>query len=461
MDKPEPTEICRVFISRKTSDREVLGGPSTIREKLRGYAANRLEFYDADLIEPGEDWRAAIRREIGRANIFLLVLTRPARNDFDWPLYEAGLFDRYDETGGRLVCLYPEGEELPDQLRNIQGVEATPEKMLKLIEKLFCDKEFTNTIEPVNLEGFTTFKKELETLTDEICDRINGVRDHKLTNVNYVNPYIQLILTPSSKRVDDSAGVDSTERTLRALFGLAPHPPGAERWTWGDIKKAVDLGAEDPDEINRQWMEQLENAIEKVKSGRQEDQQITGRFIAKDRKLWGPQIEIYRTYNSGTTIVDVTFTPQIHDAWVANAPEPVGLAANLGLASRIRHELIEPYLRRLPQWKINEAARTRGFTELKAVVDVIEHDGFFISQLTNNNFEATFAATDMEKLGRIYQDFQVEIKPLLHRALNEQNVDDMGKALELWRHNNAEFFNIGIPRYTDLLKLSDSTVQEA
>ena len=85
-----PTRICRIFVSRKTSDDLVT---EMRRKTLMNWAPRRLKFFDAARIEPGANWRTKIREELSRANLFFLVLTNPARDHFDWPLYEAGLFD--------------------------------------------------------------------------------------------------------------------------------------------------------------------------------------------------------------------------------------------------------------------------------------------------------------------------------------------------------------------------------
>ncbi len=148
-----PTTICRVFVSRKTTDRLV---SEMRRRTLMNWAPKRLKFFDAAKIEPGAKWRDTIRKELSQANIFFLVLTNPAEDDFDWPLYEAGLFESLEEEDRRrIICIYADSRECPpDQLGDIQGVKATEPAILDLLTRLFQDEGFSLTAEPLN-EGLT------------------------------------------------------------------------------------------------------------------------------------------------------------------------------------------------------------------------------------------------------------------------------------------------------------------
>ncbi len=440
---------CRIFISRKTSDSHILGAESDDRRTLIAFAAGRLTFSDASQIKPGENWRQTLCDEIEQADILLLLLTRPARKQFHWPLYEAGLFNSL-RGGRRLICIYSPDEPPPDQVSEIHGVEATVDSVLNLFDKLYSDKDFTNTRTALNPEAFTMFNGQLSEIASNICRHINGKRPEDRETVHYTNPYVQLLLQPDDKRLSDKTPIGSDERSLKRVFGLALKSPSSQDRTWGDIKSALSLGERDPCDFNLRWTREVEQWVAATASGLMGKRQITSRFAGRDRVLWGPEIEIWRAYDSGRRVIDITFSPEVHDAWLQESTAPVALAANLGLASRIRHELLETYLRRVHTWRDGDVR----FADLAEVVEAIEHDGFFIRWLTEDQYCEAFEDPELvSRLQALETDFGTNIRPLMHDALENRSVTDVRTALDLWHANNAEFLSIGIPRYQDLLCL--------
>ena len=454
----EPTIKCRVFISRKTEDRNV---GERIRKALLDWAPN-LEIFDAEDIEPGEDWLVRLRKELKRANILLLLLTKPARDDFDWPLYEAGLFESLDEEDRRrVVCVYADpGEtssskhraraQLPSQLGNTQAVKATEPEILKLLVRLFRDRKFTLTVEPLNPR---LSEERLRPIARAIADDINRVRSERVSHIEYNNKYIQLDLPPDVNALERSTGIESEKESLRRLFGLRKNPVHGQLWTWGEIADKV-VNKHDPAGFNRRWTKQLEGIVSALKTGN-DAQQLTGRFLAADGKLYRPEIEVYRIYENDRMTIDVTFSEQVQDSWLRTARAPVALAANLALASRVRHELIEPYLRRVPRWR-TETAMEDGCAELSQLVEDIEHDGYFIAQLTKNQLQEAFDETESDELGELNHQYGTKIRPFLDKALVDKEISQLRQVLKSWKRNNLRFLDIGLHRYSQMLGLPES-----
>ncbi|MDJ0710717.1 MAG: hypothetical protein QNJ14_10015 [Woeseiaceae bacterium] len=446
---PSSKNTCHIFISRKTTDAHILGRRTANREKLLAWANDKLTIFDAALIEPGNLWRSRIREEIERADILLLVVTRPSQRDFDWPLYEAGLFDSL-QGNRHLICIYPEGSKPPDQLADIQGVEATEANILDLLTKLFEDASFTNTSEPLSPKVPKAFDEELRAIAKETYQDISGVRDSSACEVQYLNPYLQLRLQPGAKRLTPDTEIKSNMRSLRTLFKLRKRPPDREFWSWHDIEKAVDIGDDDPMDFNVQWMREAEEVINKMLAGKAEDRQISDRYIARDKRVWTPEIEIWRAYDDGRRTIDITFSPDTRDEWLKKARAPVALAANLNLAVRIRHDVIETYLRRLPHWR--DAKKDR-FEELESMLLAIERDGFFIRWLTSEPWAEAFDFEDADRVADLEMEYHKDVRPKLFKSIKDCDVMKTVKALRLWRNNNAEFLKVAIPRYTKLLRL--------
>jgi hypothetical protein len=57
-------------------------------------------------ITAGTDWRREVRGGLARSHMLLLLFTAPSKN-WDWCLFETGLFTRFDKTDIRaIVCLF-------------------------------------------------------------------------------------------------------------------------------------------------------------------------------------------------------------------------------------------------------------------------------------------------------------------------------------------------------------------
>lgn len=111
----------RVFISHKEEDKELAFAVRTVLES--GSGSLRCFVSGSDY---SGDWLATIRSELRSADVLLLLFTSPARQ-WDWPLYEVGLFTPIEETApqGAIVYLYS-GESRPKPLEHLQGVRAHP-----------------------------------------------------------------------------------------------------------------------------------------------------------------------------------------------------------------------------------------------------------------------------------------------------------------------------------------------
>jgi hypothetical protein len=109
----------RVFVSHKHDDHALAETVKTTIEGLSG----RIEcFVSGSDLPAGCDWNAEIRSQLAKSHLLILLFTEPSRN-WDWCLYEAGLFT---SVGGAedhsVVCLYRPQDALPSPLKNLQGV---------------------------------------------------------------------------------------------------------------------------------------------------------------------------------------------------------------------------------------------------------------------------------------------------------------------------------------------------
>ncbi|MCP4203924.1 MAG: TIR domain-containing protein [bacterium] len=456
MPSREPTENCRIFVSRKQSDRDVFG--KEIQEDLETIGAGRLEFFDDTDIEFGDKWRQKIREELDKANVLWLVLTKPAKKEFDWPLYEAGLFeDLEDGSQERVVCLFPDEGKCPSQLNERQAVKANPDSLFKLLKDLFTKKHFSGTVQPLNPKAKD---KDLQAIAKKISDLVNGIADpNEIRSVSHGNKWIELVCPKSLDSLSPDVEVESDERSLGDLFDLQPKPVRGETWKWSQIEEAAKLEG-DPKGYNLLWIEELRNEIAAKMNPdpkhRHRSKQLTGRYLGKDGKLYRPEIELCREYADGRLKLELTFSEQVHGSWLRPTPL-VALAAMINLASRIRHDLIEPHLKKLPRWQLRDDNQAR-FEQLNSLKESIERDGFFINMLTQEAFLEAFDGHPDENLrvAKLQQEFGKTIEPQLRKAVSDLDVELTQKALRAWKENNREFLDIGINVYRRGLGLEEA-----
>ena len=115
----------RVFVSHKHDDHALA---ETVKKTLEGLSGKIDCFVSGSDLSAGSDWNAEIRSQLANSHLLILLFTEPSRN-WDWCLYEAGLFTSLGVAEDHsVVCLYRPQNPLPSPLKNLQGVpvEAVP-----------------------------------------------------------------------------------------------------------------------------------------------------------------------------------------------------------------------------------------------------------------------------------------------------------------------------------------------
>ena len=114
----------RVFVSHKHDDHALA---ETVKTTLEGLSGRIECFVSGSDLSAGSDWNAEIRSQLAKSHLLILLFTEPSRN-WDWCLYEAGLFTSLGAEDHSVVCLHRPQNALPRPLKNLQGVpvEAVP-----------------------------------------------------------------------------------------------------------------------------------------------------------------------------------------------------------------------------------------------------------------------------------------------------------------------------------------------
>src|SRR6478735_10131196 len=114
-------EKFRVFISHKHDDHALAMAVHGALESL----SPRIEcFVSGADISAGADWNREIKTQLAGSHMLVLLFTWPSSN-WDWCLFETGLFARFEaDELSAIICIFSPESESPRPLASLQGVPA-------------------------------------------------------------------------------------------------------------------------------------------------------------------------------------------------------------------------------------------------------------------------------------------------------------------------------------------------
>ena len=235
-------DLFTVFISHKHDDHALA---VEVKKALEGLARPKLIdcFVSGIDITAGMDWRREIRSVLARSHLLVLLYTTPSKN-WDWCLYETGLYTRFDKAAenevSSVVCLFNPGQASPSAIADLQGVPAETEKVRDFLN-LFCHQ--TWKISDDWRQGALAPDVEPKQVDDAARAIERAFRRSGSTSTYFPCHRVVLSLSESDKiasGIPESARVmegpnDTSSYTL-SLFDLAS---GLGKRTWGDLLQAV------------------------------------------------------------------------------------------------------------------------------------------------------------------------------------------------------------------------------
>ena len=289
------TDFVRIFVSHKDEDR---AKARTIKDLLEVYAPNRLEFFiSGENIIAGEDWQERIRNELRNSTLLLLLFTEPTKN-WDWCLFEAGLFtpliDRDEQR--RIICIYPFDSGGPRPLTNLQGIPADVESVSKFLTSLFRTSDITGVEPPLNPK---LSPNDIGDVASQICD-LFGPRE---TVPHFACPYVTLQIpkhTSTDKpEIPNESDVAGDAATL-AIFGLASGPH-----KWGNLVDRVGKHGQSD------WVEELGQAFQ-LASRCQLTHPLTATFrAANGGKIFRPLLYSLDLENGRPVTATILFSEEL------------------------------------------------------------------------------------------------------------------------------------------------------
>lgn len=225
---PESQSRVSIFLSHKHEDEDVA---RELKRVLKRPNSALLEVHISEEILGGDNWFTWIKNKLNESNLLLLLFTGHTK-DWDWPLYEAGLFTKLtDEPKSRVICLNclsPEDmADRKDQLKPLNHLEqysvSKKGDIEKLVKQLYIEKGdkgltgFDWSLAP----GLGDDPKELSRLVDDIFKLVNRRPVETIT----FGQRITLTVEPgplTKDKILDGTKVKANSAALHSLFNKLP-----------------------------------------------------------------------------------------------------------------------------------------------------------------------------------------------------------------------------------------------
>ena len=232
-----PDDKFTVFISHKHNDHALA---VEVKKAMEGLSPGLIECFVSGIdITAGMDWRREIRSVLARSHLLVLLFTAPS-NNWDWCLYETGLYTRFDRTEVvSVVCMFNPGQASPGPLADLQGVPADTDRVRDFLDK-FCRETWKMS------DDWRRGPLAPEIAADQLEAAAHAIAEafRRSGSASTYYPCHRVVLSlsesddiasgiPESARVME--GPNDTSAYTMSLFDLAG---GTGKRTWGDLLRA-------------------------------------------------------------------------------------------------------------------------------------------------------------------------------------------------------------------------------
>lgn len=326
-------KVVRVFFSYKKKDEYAA---KKIVDLLRVHSAGKLRIkYQADFTKEisGKKWRDEIHSTIAEADWFILLLPDPA-DDWDWCLFETGLFEAQRKSGDRLICLYHPDTRVPNQIEDYHAVRAAIPDVEEFLRMVYVSDNPVPGMRAINPD----LKDHISTVAEQIVAAIRPPR--KPLTRKIFEPWLELKLDDAidlqtRDDLDRAIIVDANKEALD-LFEYIDAPD-----TFGELRSGLPNSQED----NR-WREELFHVVRRIANGRT-FQPIQAVFQTKAGKMFRPvacAIDRLGDAKGPIQTFHVTFTEEVAAVDHSKMPPSLSaLATVLRFAFRFRWEVLEKF----------------------------------------------------------------------------------------------------------------------
>lgn len=426
-----------IFISHKSKDRKTAEKIIEILRNNDNKKNPKMTFFISYDIPGGDRWYDTIRKNLKKSNLLLLLFTGSTRN-WDWCLYEAGLFDPLDdESFKRVICLH-NTTSIPDPLKHLQGFSATIEDMKKFLKQLFVTTELTDLPEPIY--------PQLENYEDQLekqASKLSSLIQKGVAKTSWFSNYFFLeIKDPEKldgKSIPPDAKVTADYRTLNGIFGLMDG-----EYSWQEIENVI------PEDADKRWIQDLAGVIHAVSNKRLPDPIETTFPAVKGVKLYQPSLYRIDKKTDGSMLFKILFNEDISFRLHKVPADLAQLMISIIMATRLRFEILNEYLVDNKKLNINENFENTCF-EIKQIIINIEKDASSRGLLDADKLADLFEEKSSRKsIKKMFADWYL-MRENLMSAPESSNEKDVTQCLVKLMALNKEFLTMANYRYAELM----------
>jgi len=430
------THRINVFLSYKTKDAKAA---QYIVDLLNEYAAGKLKVWhqnDFTVSIAGRPWRDEIRQRVRIANWFILLLPDPS-DEFDWCLFETGLFEGRLTSADRLFCLHHPLTDVPDPIGNYHHIKADEEEVIKFLKMVYVEDNPVPGFAAIN----PAISKRIPEIAKSIVSAITAPKERR--HLEIFEPWIKIQLQDAKniKTADslDAAQILQVNGAALQLFDFIQPPH-----TFGELRTTI-VGVP-PD---RRWLEELFHVVRKIDRSR--------RFSPIQAVLQSPNGKIYRPIlhaverdgvSGPVQAYEITFIEDVTSPDTAAMPKAVlQLATLLRFAFRFRWEVLERF--RTPT--MNAADVKRLSINLQRITTDWESRGAIPEGQIPGLFNPAQASRLQHMIERWNQLSNHDKSGELDVAIEKEDVKKISTLLNSVVPINQEFLEMAADRFAEMI----------
>ncbi len=437
-----------IFISHRHTDSVAAIEMKRLLEGL--CEKDKQQVYISEHIEGGQDWFRWIQESLAKSNLLILLYT-DSSEDWDWCMYEAGLFtDLREAEFGRVVCFHST-EEIPKPLRHLQGIKVDESKIEQFLKDLYLGTELLRLDQPISAW--------LEPRQDELTDtavRLTRLLKRRKVETYYHGLHLFIDVRNADQIKEDKIPpesiVISDHPGIWDLFDLQ-----ASKWTWKDIE------AQARKNKDTAWLRELSEAMYRSRLKRRITSIRSTYLSRSDMKNYRPIL--YRVDKRSDNSIQFKLLFMEDFSWqLENVPEKIAtLVTSLTMSTRFRHEILIPYAHRL-RVKNSEEELQKSCDEIQKKLNIIEEDALVRGLLNEERLRNVFQnPKERDEILEMFQEWYI-LKNSIFECIEGNRYEDVLTIMLKINKLNDHFLNIGTRRLHEInseiteeltLKLSD------
>ena len=438
-------ERINLFISYKKREEEVA---KHIEQHLSTFGGERIRVNYAAHFTPGFQWTAQIRAQVRDAHWFILLLPDPSL-DWDWVLFETGMFRAQMVPGNRLVCLHHRDTDPPRQIAVFQAVKAECPEILRLLNDLFIKPNAVPGMDPINPKAAAPFlERSAETIRKEVSP------PHAIERQRF-EPFVRIKLDlPTNRDQTQTLSLEDITQLLKKatfdwksdrdtgtnakaleIFGKLRQPR-----TWDELLSTVKRRGTD-----ERWCEELCLAISQAVTG-YVFAPIQATFQAADngRTIYRPVLYGAEKYPDGLIaaflivfITDVGGTAA--DTTCVPFKGYAELISSIRLSYRFRWEVVEPF------------KDIRDMNNVTALEEALQRVMGESASRGEHNLEelAGFFGKNVDRVGQLYRVFMDAIGEL-RNAIKRRDTQHIQGILTGFAPANQEYLKLSTAAFAQM-----------